>query len=201
MTDLTVIKDAFADSPEALLETLGLEYRHRGSRIELLCPFHSDNHIGNAMLKDGRFFCFACNSYADCFGLVRQVNECSFQDAIKLIAEIYGITVEDNRQQLSPYSLSRVEREALQFPKTYITLSRVLASNEEWYKEVIINRAKQMLEKYEKIISLYGARDGDEAYLLTKHCGANVVTFTSIKRECEDKIRILKYIMEEHYGK
>ena len=61
-------------------ERLGLKPNRAGF---CRCPFH-DDHDASMKLYDGRngFFCFGCGKGGDVIRLVRDVNQCSFSDAL-----------------------------------------------------------------------------------------------------------------------
>ena len=176
--DISELKSVFADDPETLLEALGLEYRKTGNRLNVLCPFHSDIHLGNAVIHDGLFYCFACNSKADAIELVKQV-----------ICSAYGVQCDNAAPEKTVLSLTGKERAALAFPKTPFSVNRLTEADR---RLIYLKRADEMIGKYEKIIRLYGSADADEAWKLAEIADANAVTFSKIKRECESRIKILR---------
>lgn len=195
MEDLELIKDAFADDPEVLLDELGIEYQVRGGRLGVLCPFHSDRHIGNAIINNGHFRCFACGASGDCFSLVQQELGYSFPDAVKYCAQVYSITSSVVTEDISivKLRLNKQEQEALMFPKTSISLSRVLKTDKEAYKSIVCQQADKMMHVYQDIISNFGKRDAEKAYIicrLVENWTPN--TYVEITRESESRIQVLK---------
>ena len=187
--DLSELKYAFTDDPVSLLDALDLEYRQRGTRLEVLCPFHSDIHLGNAVINNGYFYCFACNSKADVVELTNQVNNCNFMTSVNFICSVYGLKCDNTPPEKTVLSLTGKERVALAFPKTPISVNRLTESDK---KRVYLKRIEVMIPKYEEIIRLYGNADADEAWKLAELCNANTVTFSKIKREAENRIKILR---------
>lgn len=187
--DISELKSVFADDPETLLEALGLEYKKTGNRLNVLCPFHSDIHLGNAVIHDGLFYCFACNSKADAIELVKQVKNCNFMAAVQFICSAYGVQCDNAAPEKTVLSLTGKERAALAFPKTPFSVNRLTEADR---RLIYLKRADEMIGKYETIIRLYGSADADEAWKLAEIADANAVTFSKIKRECESRIKILR---------
>lgn len=196
--DLFLVKEAFADDPEVLLDELGLEYENKGHRLTVLCPFHTDNHLGNAVISNGHFHCFACNASGDCFSLVREVLGMSFPDAVIFCAQVYGLqlTYEEDMTVVR-LRLSKREAECLMFPKTAISLKKILKTDENAYKKIVLMQADKMLKKYRDIISNYGKRDAKEAYMvcrLYEEWSPN--TYIEITREATLRIQVLLELKE-----
>lgn len=197
--DFDVLKEAFADDPVSLLDEIGLEYSFRGKRLEVLCPFHSDTNIGNAVIKDGYFHCFACGSSSDVIELVKQTENCNFGRAIQIIAGVYGIQLKDTVPERTDLSLSGKERAALSLPQTPFSLNRLTEADR---RKIILKRIETMIPKYEELIYLYGDPDAEEAWILSDLCGADSVTFAKIKRQCENRVQILNNLKSRlTYGK
>lgn len=191
--DLTVIKEAFADDPEALLDELGLEYKTQSHRLTVLCPFHADNHLGNAVINNGHFHCFACNTSGDCFSIVQRVLNLSFRDAVNFCAGVYGVQVTQEETSFDvSLRLKKAEMEALMFPKTAISLSKVLKTDAEAYKSIVCKQADLMIRKYQDVISNFGSRGANKAFLVCRlYEEWTPNTYVDIKRESENKIKVL----------
>lgn len=196
--DLEIVKEAFADDPELLLDELGIEYKSQNHRLSVLCPFHSDNHLGSAFINNGHFHCFACNTSGDCFSLVQEVMRMTFPEAVIFCAQVYGLrlTYEENPTTVK-LRLSKRENECLMFPKTVISLNKILKTDEQAYKKIVLEQADKMLKKYKDIITLYGKRDAKEAYMvcrLYKNWSPN--TYVEITREAMSRIHVLMDLKE-----
>lgn len=191
--DLTIIKEAFADNPEELLDELGIEYQVRNLRLWLICPFHSDNHLGNAIITNGRFRCFACGSTGDCFSLVQQELGYTFPEAVKYCAQVYGIIEQNDDAKLIKLRLTKQETEALSLPRTAIGLSKVLKTDEKAYRSIICQQADKMICVYQDIISNFGKRDAEKAYIICRLVDNwTPNTYVEITRESENRIQVLK---------
>jgi hypothetical protein len=69
--------------------------RQSGSQLIGRCPFHSDRTPSFAVSPDKQLFrCHGCGVGGDVFTFVREQAKCSFADAVKLLAQRAGITVE-----------------------------------------------------------------------------------------------------------
>ena len=88
--DTDLIK-AVADI-ETVAGTLGLETRHQGKNVSILCPEHNDRHFGSCFLTKNGYKCYACGAHGDMIHLVMRVLDCTFEDACIYIADIYGHT-------------------------------------------------------------------------------------------------------------
>jgi len=76
-----------------------------------VCPFHDDHHP--SMIVDDRkglAWCFACNTGGDIFGFVQKAENCSFSEAIHLLAEKAGLTLE---KRAMPTQQQKDEKERL----------------------------------------------------------------------------------------
>lgn len=69
-----------------------LTLTRRGSALVGLCPFHDDRHpslsvhVGKQLYK-----CFACDAGGDLFSFVMRMENCSFPEALRILAHRYGI--------------------------------------------------------------------------------------------------------------
>lgn len=66
------------------------------SGFKCLCPFH-DDHSPSMIVNDKKNFawCFACNSGGDIFGFVQKIENCSFPEALRLLAEKANVPLEN----------------------------------------------------------------------------------------------------------
>lgn len=196
--DLDIVKEAFADDTETLLDEIGLEYEKQGHRLTVLCPFHADNHLGNAGIINGHFHCFACNASGDCFSLVRETLGMSFPDAVKFCSQVYGIQLSNEENTaIVKLRLSKKENEALMFPKTSIGLGRILKADTNAYKKIVLVQADKMLKKYDEIIRQFGKRDAEKAYIVCRLIDNwTPNTFVEITRDVQERIEVLKNLKE-----
>jgi DNA primase len=67
-----------------------------GSKWKGLCPFHGEKTPSfNVDADKGFFFCFGCQAGGDVFKFVEMQEKVGFQDAVRLIARKFGMTVPD----------------------------------------------------------------------------------------------------------
>lgn len=60
--------------PETVCEEYGIEIKKRGSKIQILCPFHDDTHFGSAVLTRHGMHCFACGESHNIVEMIAQAN-------------------------------------------------------------------------------------------------------------------------------
>jgi DNA primase len=62
---------------------------------KMICPFH-DDHSPSMVVneKKGLAWCFVCNSGGDIFSFVQKIENCSFPEAVRLLADKAGIQME-----------------------------------------------------------------------------------------------------------
>ena len=75
---------------EYICESVGVEMRQRGTATEVLCPFHDDQHFGNARIREKGIYCFACGRFYSVFDIVMKNMGISYFDAYKYVAEHTG---------------------------------------------------------------------------------------------------------------
>ncbi len=65
-----------------------VQLKPAGKNFKGLCPFHKDTHPSLVVSNDrGMAWCFACNSGGDIFAFVQQIENISFPEALRLLAE------------------------------------------------------------------------------------------------------------------
>ena len=63
----------------------------KGRRYAAVCPFHDDHDPSLQIDKEKQIFrCFVCDSSGDVFSFVQKYEKCTFQEAIRKVAEIIG---------------------------------------------------------------------------------------------------------------
>lgn len=88
----------------------GLDIVSRGSRNYIKCPGHvdrlgrEDKNIGNCVLTEKGYHCYSCNKSVDTIGMVREIANCEFADALKILADMCGgekyFSVDNNQQEI-----------------------------------------------------------------------------------------------------
>lgn len=77
---------------------IGIDVVQRGANYFMLCPGHKkrlgkpDTSLGNCVLYEDGYICYACdpNKKVDVFDMVMEHLNCSFTEALKIVADIYG---------------------------------------------------------------------------------------------------------------
>jgi hypothetical protein len=75
-----------------VLRALGVHVRN-SKRAD--CPLCKGNSTGTLAFTDRFWRCHRCNEGGDIFSLVRAVNRCDFPSALRFVAELAGIRLED----------------------------------------------------------------------------------------------------------
>ena len=67
------------------------------------CPFHSEKTASFKVDPDsGLYYCFGCGAHGDIINFVMEMEKLSFAEAVKYIADMYGIQVPENRETFHP---------------------------------------------------------------------------------------------------
>ena len=85
------IDEIHAVDMEDVCNMLGIATNRSRNTLQVLCPFHNDQHFGSCVVKNGYLKCFACGESADSIKLVQHVLGENFMEACKTIADIAGI--------------------------------------------------------------------------------------------------------------
>lgn len=85
-------KQRIKDDADMLVvaESLGINLVRKGTNYQCLCPFHADKHIGSCYINNKRLHCYSCNTQADVFKLVMQINGCDFETSVRYVADLCG---------------------------------------------------------------------------------------------------------------
>lgn len=74
-----------------VLQRLRMQYREKGNRLELLCPFHDDHTPSSGVYKStGRFFCFTCDLTLNAGQFLARATGEGEDKAIKLLEDKFG---------------------------------------------------------------------------------------------------------------
>ena len=67
------------------------------------CPFHSEKTGSFKVDADlGLYYCFGCGAHGDMINFVMEMEKLSFAEAVKHIADMYGIQVPEDRETFRP---------------------------------------------------------------------------------------------------
>ena len=80
------------------------------------CPFHNDSSPSMKVYDGSRgYYCFVCHSGGDVIDFVMEHDGIGFEQAVRLIAEHFGIPISDGKNELSDAERKRIaEKKALQ---------------------------------------------------------------------------------------
>ncbi|WP_035171813.1 DNA primase [Caldanaerobius polysaccharolyticus] len=91
------------------LKRSGREYRG-------LCPFHSEKTPSFYVDEDKQvYYCFGCQSGGNVISFIMNIENLSFADAVKFLADRAGITIEEEQKEDPKAVLYRINREAARF--------------------------------------------------------------------------------------
>ncbi|MCR5413191.1 MAG: DNA primase [Kiritimatiellae bacterium] len=79
-----------------LISSYGVEVRHAGSSLKACCPFHHEKTPSfNINQNKGLYHCFGCGESGDAIKFVEKMEGLSFPDAVKKLASMCGVKVEE----------------------------------------------------------------------------------------------------------
>jgi DNA primase len=93
------IKETVKDAAD-IVEVVGeyVELKRAGARYAGLCPFHSEKTPSFSVNPQGQFFhCFGCGEHGDVLSFVMKYHHMDFPEALKTLAQKYGIEVAERQ--------------------------------------------------------------------------------------------------------
>lgn len=100
--------------------------RRRGSNLIGLCPFHNEKSPSFSVSPaKGIYKCFGCGKAGDSLRFLMDIDQLSYPDAIRKLADKYGIEIEEREQ-------SPEEQEQAQIKETLFQVNEVVA---QWFQE------------------------------------------------------------------
>ncbi|MBQ0047644.1 MAG: DNA primase [Prevotellaceae bacterium] len=87
---------------EDVISKMGFSLTRKGTRHYCLCPFHQD-HTPSLIIDTTKnnFYCPVCHTSGDAIRFVMKVDGKSYPDALRFIADIYGIELHEVSSDLS----------------------------------------------------------------------------------------------------
>src|ERR1044071_5896626 len=74
-----------------------------GTRYSGLCPFHTEKTPSFSVNPSmNRFICFGCGKKGDVFDFIQEIEQLTFFDTLKLLAERAGIPMPERRERHDP---------------------------------------------------------------------------------------------------
>lgn len=209
---------------KTVAEFLGMRIVKRGKYDFIQCPGHeqrlgkSDHRIGNAVLSKNGYKCFACNTFVPTINMVMEYTDCDKKEAYRMIAnamggeDLFPDTVRDS--ELPQLRLTAEELEVLKlhspFPSVITErmtstgkipvkdgLYELYKADKNSYYQVIRNRAKEMIEKYQRIREQYVKPDSPNAYRVYDLLGPvfDRSVYRQVTIELDRRIEICKRII------
>jgi|CXWL01.1.fsa_nt_gi DNA primase len=120
-----------------------VQLKKTGATYKGLCPFHGEKtpsfHVNR---ERGFFHCFGCGAGGDVIKFLELHDKVSFVDAVKLVAQRFGISLPEPEQATDEQRANTVEREAL------LKIHEVAAA---WFRQQLLSpagaRIRQQLEE------------------------------------------------------
>lgn len=85
---------------QQLLDDQGLKYRDKGSRLEMLCPFHDDHSPSAAVYKDTqKFWCFTCELLLSIDQFYAKLAGESDTRSTQIVEQRYGAILPDKTKE------------------------------------------------------------------------------------------------------
>src|SRR6201995_1213126 len=68
-----------------------VKLRKAGANWSALCPFHKEKSGSFLLYADGHYYCYGCHEHGDCFTFVMKMDNISFPEAVRAVAQKMGI--------------------------------------------------------------------------------------------------------------
>ena len=79
----------------SLVAEYGLPAHRSGPKLKTLCPFHDDHNPSLELNPDRQSYkCWSCGAGGDVFAFVQEIERVDFPEAVRMLAERAGITLE-----------------------------------------------------------------------------------------------------------
>ncbi len=105
--DIARIRES-TDIVALISEYIGL--KRQGGRYAGLCPFHHEKTPSFSVSGDeGLYYCFGCHRSGDAITFVQDMDNLSFPEAVKKLAERSGITIRESSSQKTTSTLGPIQ--------------------------------------------------------------------------------------------
>src|SRR5690554_5130368 len=72
-----------------------IELKKTGRNFVGFCPFHSEKSPSFTVSPEKQvYYCFGCQNGGNLFTFIMQIEDCSFPEAVRLLAERVGINID-----------------------------------------------------------------------------------------------------------
>ncbi len=79
----------------SVVQGYGIELQNRGSAWFGCCPFHSEKTPSFSVTPDKNlYYCFGCHAGGNIFSFVRQMENCSFTEAVDILSKKFSIPIQ-----------------------------------------------------------------------------------------------------------
>ena len=224
-----------------VIDILGIETKKNGRYMQILCPFHNDKHFGSCIVKDNRFYCFACNTGGNAIKLASGVLDKGYTDTIIYLAKMFGINIDNllnfdtkieteknrlfltseekklltlnPRKKFRAYKnlsftkdgkCEKIEHDDLPMYLIYdssnINLSTLYNEDKESYKYLVLSKANEIKENYEKTKAMCDIRNNMSQIVIDVFCPKDVIPsnfLILLGKECDRAIKEIESIIEK----
>lgn len=209
---------------ENVAEAIGMDIMSKGKYQYILCPGHQarlgkpDNHIGNAVLWEKGYYCYACGCFVKTHNMVMEYVGCSSSEAYEIMADAMGgmslYEGKENDTCVPRLRLNKEEAEVIgMYPVFHVPVARketgldsstvyeglydLYQENQDKYYQLITRRAKESLEKYLYLKEHYASLRADRAYMLYDLMGEafDSGVYKKLDRELDLKVETCRKII------
>ncbi len=165
MDDKNELRQKLLDDCDAeyICDLVGVEMRTKGTVTEVLCPFHDDQHFGNARIRGKGIYCFACSRHYSVFDIVMKQRGVSYFDAFKFVAENTGdlsnYMVKGSKKKIRPEDQFPLNKEEMEFiglsdgkTKNVTGFSDIKPSGKQKYNSILNEDGTWSYEIYENVV-------------------------------------------------
>ena len=120
----TILEIKYKNDIEAVIAPY-VDLKRRGKNLVGLCPFHNEKTPSFTVYpENGSFFCFGCGVGGDVVNFTMLINNLDYVEAIKLLAEKSGVTINENTYDASlskqKQLIFEINRESAKFFHSYL---------------------------------------------------------------------------------
>ncbi len=160
---------------EAVLHRYSIDIL-RGEQVR--CPFHGEDRTPSASIKNGFFYCFICVKSLDIFAFIMEMEQCDFQTALRIAAEMAGLPTNNTRESKAALARTLRRRSHDSDEKKRVDLSgrgkyALLASVAREYRiqePEWIEKLDFLLEAWLTSVPLWADLRALLAYIMTPSC-------------------------------
>lgn len=200
---------------EVVADYIQMDTRRKGKYTYILCPGHEkrlghpDMNIGNCVLKENGYYCWACGTFVSTHDMVMEYTGCSSDEAYTIMAEamggvdLFGDSEASSSLDMPKCRLTQEEANIIGLYSKYTVTLRTSSGqniqdglyvlyrqNPAAYYGMITKQAAASKKRYEYCLEHYASATADLAYKLYDLLGSSFDHSVYKKLECELKDRI-----------